>query len=104
MEDQRTKEFKLKKKLQKKHPNFVEVAEAMSLQELKGSMSKYARYKVEVEQALKNDEEIVRLNETLKELKAPYRDTLTALKEKMQYIYILLKEQEGLVSDGQKED
>jgi len=99
-EDQRDKEFKLKKKIQKKHPNFVEVVESQSAADLKQSMSKYARYAVEVRMALKSDETIQGAEAALKELKGPYNDTLTALKEKMDYVYILLKEQEGLLSDG----
>jgi len=99
-EDQREKEFKLKKKIAKKHPNFVEVVEGLSAADLKQSMSKYARYAVEVRMALKNDETIQNTEAALKELKGPYNDTLKALKEKMDYVYMLLKDKEGLLSDG----
>jgi len=85
---------KLRKKMQKEYPNFVEVIDVMQVSELKQAMSKYANYSEETKMALKCDEEINALKEQVKELSAPYKDALKALNAKMAYVHICLKEKD----------
>lgn len=91
---------KLKKKMQKEYPNFVEVTDVMTLSELKKSMSKYANYAEETKLALKCDEEINNHKEVVKELSAPYKDALKALNAKMAYVHIAMKDK---AVDGEEE-
>ena len=57
-----------------------------------------------VNEVLRNSKEIKDAQEQLKELKGPYSDMLKALKLKMSYIHILMKEQSGEASSEEKEE
>jgi hypothetical protein len=92
----------LKKKVQKEHPVFTDSVDGLPLKELKESVLIYSKYQHETDMALKNDEQIERVAQSLNELKAPYRDALKALKMKIQYLHLLMQDKE--IEDVKKEE
>jgi len=60
--------------------------------ECKAKLAKLSSYENETEKAQKEDEDIVRLTEELKEAKAPYKETLTGIKLQRNLIGFRLEE------------
>lgn len=89
------KKMDFRQKVSKEFPEFVEVVDGMSLEELDGRLLSLAKHQEEVSEALAQHEEINRLKERLKELKADFTDTQKALRIKMKYIHQLMKEKGG---------
>lgn len=84
--------YKLKLKVQKKHPTFTDSVDGLSLEDLKKNMLQYATYREETSDAKTRDEDLNNAKESVSELSAPYNDTLSALKDKISYIHALLVE------------
>ena len=91
MEDQ-SKELEIRKKVQKKFPDFVDTADGMSLEDIKKNLSMYANYREQTELARKKDEDLQMAKEKVKFLAGPYSDTVAALKLKLSYLHVLLAE------------
>jgi len=89
----------LKKKVQKDNPTFTDSVDGLTVADLEKNMLMYAKHKEDTEMALKEDDEIRDTQEKLKELKGPYNDATKALKMKMAYINILIREK----TDGEAE-
>jgi hypothetical protein len=87
-------EASLKKKMQKDDPLFTDSVDGLPAEDLKKNILQYAKHQHDVEMALKNDEGIKDLQEQLKEMKAPYSETLKKLKQKLSYLHIILKDKE----------
>ena len=85
-------EEKIKKKCQKDYPEFTDGMDRLGRDDLNKNITRYATYREEVELAQKNDEKLNEAKEVVKDLAGPYRDSLKALKLKLQYLYILLQE------------
>jgi len=85
----------LKKKVQKDNPSFTDTVDGLTMVDLDKNLLMYAKHKEETEMQLREDEAIKNAQEALKELKAPYSDALKALKFKMAYLSILMKEKSG---------
>jgi hypothetical protein len=90
-----SRKLDFKQKVAKEFPEFVSVVDGMSLEELDQRLLSLAKHQEEVAEALAQHEEINRLKERLKELKADFTDTQKALKMKMKYIHQLIKEKGG---------
>jgi molecular chaperone GrpE (heat shock protein) len=90
-----SRKLDFKQKVAKEFPEFVSVVDGMSLEELDQRLLSLAKHQEEVAEALAQHEEINRLKEQLKELKADFTDTQKALKMKMKYIHQLMKEKGG---------
>lgn len=88
----------LKKKVQKDNPSFTDSVDGLTVTDLEKNLLMYAKHKEDTEMALKEDEEIKDTQEKLKELKGPYSDALKALKLKMAYLNILIREK----TDGEE--
>jgi hypothetical protein len=84
----------VKKKLQKKDSTFTDSVDGLSAVDLKANILIYSKHLHNTEMALKNDDEIRDMSEQLKELKAPYSETSKMLKEKINYLHIILKDKE----------
>ena len=91
---------KFKKKVQKDYESFTNSVDGLQLAELEKSFLMYAKHKEETETILSDDDKIKDAKELLKELKGPYMDALKALKAKMSYLGILMKEKS---EDGKSE-
>lgn len=84
------KEKAILEKVRKKFPDFINVIDGLSVQDLEKNLLIYAKHRETVTLAMKKDEELEKAQELVKELKAPYNETLTALKLKMSYLNILI--------------
>lgn len=84
----------LKKKMQKKDPLFTDSVDGLPADKLKEEILRHAKHQHEVEMALKNDEEIKQAQEDLKQLKGPYTDVSKTLKEKLNYLHLILKDKQ----------
>jgi hypothetical protein len=84
----------VKKKMQKKDTTFTDSVDGLPAADLKANILIYSKHLHDTEMALKNDEDIQRTSEELKELKAPYSETSKMLKEKINYLHIILKDKE----------
>ena len=84
----------LKKKMQKKDPTFTDSVDGLPAPDVKANILVYSKHLHDTEMALKNDDEIKDLQEQLKELKAPYTETSKMLKEKINYLHLILKDKE----------
>lgn len=60
--------------------------------ECKAKLAKLSSYENETEKALKEDEDITSMKEELKELQAPYKETLTGIKLQRNLIGFRLEE------------
>jgi len=73
-------------------PEVVETLNSANADELREKLSSLAKHEDETEEALEKDEEVERMTEELKQLKAPYKDTLSGIKLQRGFIAILLRE------------
>lgn len=86
------KELALIKKVQKEFPHFVNGLGGLSVEELDRNVSIYANHREENLLARDADEELSRAKELKKELEAPYNDAEKALKLKLTYLHLLIKD------------
>jgi len=84
----------IKKKMQKTDVTFTDSVDGLPAKDLKDNILILSKHLHETEMALKSDEEIQRVQEELKELKAPYTETSKMLKNKIQYLHLILKDKE----------
>ena len=87
--------FEFKKKIVKKFPTFVESLQGLPVQDLEKTMLSYSKHKEDTELAQKLDRELKEAKDVVTELAGPYRDALGALKLKLAFINILIKESNG---------
>jgi hypothetical protein len=84
----------LKKKMQKKDSTFTDSVDGLPATDIKQNILLYSKHLHDTEMALKNDEDIKEAQEALKEMKAPYTETMKMLKEKINYLHLILKDKE----------
>lgn len=94
----------LMKKIEKIHQGFADTVEGLPTKDLENNMLMYAKHAEDTLEALRKSKEIKDAQEQLKELKGPYSDTLKALKLKMAYLNLLIKEKNGESSSEEKEE
>lgn len=97
-----SKELSIKEKCQKDYPEFTDQVDGLSVQEIEKNIIRYANYREETELEKQKDLDLQKAKEEVKELSAPYNETLKALKLKMAYLYLLAGEKSD--EDGQKEE
>jgi len=83
---------KLKKKIEKNNPEFVESADSMTTDELKKQVMICEKHIYDTELAMENDEKLNAAREIIKEYSAPYRETKMAQTSKIKYMMYLLQE------------
>ncbi|HLD91642.1 MAG TPA: hypothetical protein VI911_11645 [Patescibacteria group bacterium] len=89
----KTQEFK--KKVLKKFPSFVESIQNLGSQDLEKNLLIYSKHREDSELAQKLDTELQSAKENVTFLAGPYRDAIGALKMKMAYINMLIREANG---------
>lgn len=99
----KSEKFKLSKKLNDLQHGYTDGIDGLNVKELEANLLTYAKHQEEVGMALKNSKEIKDKKEELKELQGPYQDSLKAIKLKMGYIHLLIKEKNGDVSEEAEE-
>lgn len=92
MSEDNSKELAIKDKVQKDYPEFTDSVDSLKLADLESNMLQMAKYREETEMAKKKDEELEKAKAEVKELQAPYNDALKALKLKMAYLGLLIKD------------
>lgn len=95
------KEEKMKRKAQKDFPEFTDIADRLTSDDLEKKLLEYAKYREETLQAQSKDDELNKAKEQVSYLNGPYKDTLGALKLKSAYIHLLLQELKE-VSNGEE--
>ena len=96
MAKQKRKEpLTLRGKLHKVDPHFVEEVEALQSEGLNSKLAALAKYQQEVIDAQKNDPDIEKHAELLKNAKETYTTPLKASRLKIKFVYDLLKEKGG---------
>lgn len=101
--DLKAEKFKLSKKLNDLQHGFTDGIDGLNLKDLESNLLKYAKHQEETIMALKNSAEIKEAQENLKELKGPYQDALKAIKLKLAYIHLLIKDKSLEVPSEEKE-
>ena len=94
----------IEKKIEKIHHGFAATVAGLPVKDLEQNLLMYSKHNEETLQELRNSKPIKDAQEQLKELKGPYSDMLKALKLKMSYIHLLIKEQTGEPSSEEKEE
>ena len=84
--------YELKKKVQKKHPEFTDSVDGLSIEDLKKNIITLSTYREQTLQFLESSDEIKSAKEQVKELTAGPNETLRALKEKISYVHALLED------------
>ena len=83
---------KLEKKLQDKQPTFLEEIAGLNAQQLEGRLLGLAKGRQDILASQEQDEDLKAAKEAVKELQAPYRDSLSLTDLKMRYLAELIKE------------
>ena len=91
-ENKSIKEEAIKTKAQTDFPEFTDAVDKASLEDLEKKLLEYAKYREQTVMAQKSDEGLEKAKNTVKELNAPYNETLNALKIKTAYVNILIEE------------
>lgn len=86
---------KLRKKIQKEYPEFLDAVNGMSVQQLEGRLTTMAKHRVKTKQAKKEDPKLKEVSVIKSELESPYNDTLKALDIQSEYVALLIKEKGG---------
>jgi DNA repair exonuclease SbcCD ATPase subunit len=84
-------------KLHDKYPGFLDEVLGLSIDELEKKIFAYAKELESSEQHLKENEDVKRLQEQLKEAKASYNEVKKAIKLKTKYCFKLIREKGGNV-------
>lgn len=82
----------LEDKVKKDNPEFVSEVASLSVQELDKRLSDLAKGAEDIRDARDADEDYQNVKEQVKEMGAPYRDSLKAVTLKTRYIISLIKE------------
>lgn len=80
----------IKEKAWKKEQVFVETVDGMSIQEMKDSLLKYAKYQEEVNHFLKTNNDILEAKKVVAELSKPYNDKIKDHKNKLNQLKKLI--------------
>lgn len=84
-------------KVQKEMPEFTEVVDALSVEELEKRLSQYAKESESVDDAKEADEGLEQAKAQVKEYSAPYSEAKKAIKLKMRYIIAQIGDKGGAV-------
>lgn len=81
--------------VQKQFPEFPEVVDGLSTEDLEKRISSYAKEAENVEDAKEADEALNEAKDQVAEFSAPYKDAKKAIRLKIRYLIQLLKEKGG---------
>jgi hypothetical protein len=94
-ENQDAKSQAIRTKVETDFPEFADALNGAKVEDLKKKLLEYAIYREQTVMAQKVDEALEKAKNTVKELNAPYNETLNAIKIKSAYINILLEEKDA---------
>lgn len=95
------KEKNIRLTVQKQFPEFPEVVDGLSVDELEKRLATYTKEAEAVEQAKKRDGALNTAKDQVSEYSAPYKDAKKAINLKVKYIIQLIGEKGG--DNGQSE-
>jgi hypothetical protein len=81
--------------VQKQFPEFPEVVDGLSIDELEKKISTYAKESETIEDAKEADEGLQEAKDQVAELSGPYKDAKKAVRLKIKYLIQLLKDKGG---------
>lgn len=81
--------------VQKQFPEFPEVVDGLSVDELEKRLSQYAKEQETVEDAKDADEALQQAKDQVGEYSAPYKDAKKAIRLKMKYLIALIGDKGG---------
>jgi uncharacterized coiled-coil DUF342 family protein len=82
-------------KVQEEFPEFSDVVQGLSINELEQKVAVYAKEFEKTCESLDSNEKIAQAREGLAEMVAPYRDTKRAIRMKIKYLIAMIKEKGG---------
>jgi hypothetical protein len=85
----------IKSIVQKQFPEFPEVVDGLSLEDLEKRISTYAKEAENIEDAKEADEGLAAAKDQVAELSAPYKDAKKAIRLKIRYLIQLVKDKGG---------
>lgn len=85
----------LREEVEDKYGEFANSVAGLGVGELDSLLLRYAKYREEVKESKKEDEQLIKTAELKKELEAPYKDSLKAIDLKSRYLLILIGEKGG---------
>jgi hypothetical protein len=86
---------KLEKKLKDRQPTFLEEVAGLNVQQLEERLLNLAKGRQDIINAQEADEVLAEAKNAVKELLAPYRESLSLTDLKMRYLAELIKEKGG---------
>ena len=86
---------KLEKKLKEKQPTFLDELAGLNVKQLEERLLNLAKGRQDILNAQEQDEQLKQAKEAVKELQAPYRESLSLTDLKMRYVAELIKEKGG---------
>ena len=89
------KNWKFKEKMRKSYPEFVDSLNENDVESLERNLLIYAKHRSDTELAQKMDKELQEAKELARQLNAPYSEALKAIKAKIEYIHLVMKERKG---------
>lgn len=81
--------------VQKQFPEFPEVVDGLSVDELEKRLSQYAKEQESIQDAKEADEALEQAKEQVSEYSAPYNDAKKAVRLKMRYLIALIGDKGG---------
>jgi len=97
-------DVKMKTKVQKQFPDFVEMVDSMNVDALEDRLNIYAKELEKVKKAQEADTDLSNAKELVSELGAPYRDAKKAIELKTSYIISLIGEKGGDAENDKIDD
>ena len=88
-------DVKKKEKIQRQFPDFVEMVDSMSVEQLEGRLNIYAKELEKVKIAKERDVALNSAKNLVSELSAPYNEAKKAIELKTSYIIMLIAEKGG---------
>jgi hypothetical protein len=88
-------DVKMKTKVQKQYPDFVDMVDSMTVDQLEDRLNIYAKEQEKVKKAKEADMDLKNAKELASELGAPYADAKKAIDLKTSYIISLIGEKGG---------
>lgn len=92
----------LREKVESQFGDWTSTVQGLSIQELDAQILRYTKYREEIKESKTKDEQLLKTQELLKELSAPYKDAVKATELKTQYLIMLLGEKGGDTSGTAK--
>jgi hypothetical protein len=88
----------VRQQVEEQFQEWTDSVQGLSVSDLDSMILRYAKYREEIKDAKEKDETLQKTKELIKELSAPYRESLKANELKTKYLITLLGEKGGETS------